>query len=129
MADDPLRHPRLELLSAAKALEAMRRAKSLDEFEVEWRAFLNCIEKVWQKAERCCQHVRGRFEPWQGSYHRLRKKDMLLRYLKQARDADNHSIQDVTKLHPGSRGYRFVNPRGGYIKHMEIRNGEVMVSG
>lgn len=104
----------------------MRRAKSLEDFETEWRAYLNCIEKLWQKVERCCQHIRSTFEPWQGSYHRLRKKDMLLRYLKQARDADNHSIQDVTKIQPGSRGYRFLNPNGGYIKRMEIRDGEVV---
>lgn len=126
MAEDPLRHPRLELAAAAKAITGMRDAKSLDEFETQWRSYLNAIEKLWQKVERCCQHVRNAFEPWQGVYHRLRKKDMLLRYLKQARDADNHSIQDVTKIQPGRRGYRFVNPIGGYIKHMEIRNGEVV---
>ena len=51
---------------------------------------------------------------------------MLLRYLKQARDADNHSIQDVAKIEPGGRGIRFQNPRGGYIKHMEIRGGELV---
>ena len=56
----------------------------------------------------------------------MRKKDMLLRYLKQARDADSHSIQDVTAIKPGSRAYRFLNLGGGYIKHMEIRNGEVV---
>lgn len=122
----PLRHPWLELSSAERAVAGMRNAKSLDEFEVEWRAYLNAIEKLWQKVEGCCQGVRAAFQPWQGTYQRLRKKDMLLRYLKQARDADNHSVQDITKVQPGSRGYKFVNPRGGYIKHMEIRNGEVV---
>ena len=126
MTNNPLKHPRMELFAAAKAIAGMRQAKSMDEFEVEWRAFLNCLEKVWQKVEQSCQHIRVSFEPWQGKYHRLRKKDMLLRYLKQARNADNHSIQELTKLEPGSRGYRFVDRRGGYIKHMEIRNGEVV---
>lgn len=51
---------------------------------------------------------------------------MLLRYLKQARDADKHSIQDFTKIEAGSRGIRFVNPSGGYIKHMEIRGGDIV---
>ena len=114
MNSDPLKHPRRELAAAAKAIAGMRVAKSLDEFELEWRAYLNCIEKVWQKIENSCQHVKLTFQPWQGKFHRLRKKDMLLRYLKQARDADNHSIQDITKLQPGSRGYRFTNPKGGY---------------
>lgn len=126
MIENPLRHPRLELAAAEKAIKGMRNAKSSDDFETDWRSYLNSIEKLWQKVERCCQHVRGKFEPWQGIYKNLRKKDMLLRYLKQARDADNHSIQDVTKIQPGHRGYRFVNPTGGYIKHMQIRNGEVV---
>lgn len=126
MADDPLRHPRLELAAASKAIDGMRNAKSLDEFEAEWRSYLNAIEKLWQKVERCCQHVRGAFEPWQGTYHRLRRKDMLLRYLKQARDADNHSIQDITAVQPATRGFRFVNPHGGYIKSMVIHGGQVV---
>lgn len=125
MSEDVLKHPRAELRAAARAVEAMRNAKSLEEFESKWREFLTCLEKVWNKVERSCQVERNRFEPWQGKYHRLRKKDMLLRYLKQARDADNHSIQDFTKIEPGSRSVRFVNPRGGYIKHMEIRGGEI----
>ncbi|AOW15109.1 hypothetical protein LPB72_21550 [Hydrogenophaga crassostreae] len=126
MAGDPLKQPRQEVAAAAKALADMREAKSLDEFEMEWRTCLNHLEKAWQKTERCCQPVRAQFEPWQGQFRKLRKKDMLLRYLKQARDADNHSVQDVTKLQPGSRGYKFLNSRGGYIKNMEIRNGEVV---
>jgi len=125
MPDEILKHPRAELRAAARALAGMRSAKSLEEFEAEWKEFLTCLEKVWNKVERSCQPMRNRFEPWQGTYHRLRKKDMLLRYLKQARDADNHSIQDFTKIKPGSRGIRFANPRGGYIKHMEIRGGEI----
>ena len=103
----------------------MRNATSLDEFESAWRLYLNAIEKLWQKVECCCQHIYSTFQPWQGAYCNLRKKDMLLRYLKQARHADNHSLQDVTKIQPGQRKFRFANPRGGYIKRMEIRNGEV----
>lgn len=126
MSTDPLKPARMELVTAVEAVKSMKAAKSMDEFESEWRQYLNAIEKLWQKTERCCQHVRSAFQPWQGRYHSLRRKDMLLRYLKQARDADNHSIQDVAVIKPGSRGYRFINPRGGLIKHMEIRNGQVV---
>lgn len=125
MADEILKHPRAELRASARAIDGMRSAKSLEEFEIEWKAFLTCLEKVWNKVECSCQHVRNHFQPWQGTYHRLRNKDMLLRYLKQARDADNHSIQDSTKIEPGSRNFRFVNPSGGYIKYMEIREHEI----
>jgi hypothetical protein len=125
MTEELLKHPRVELRAAARAIDSMRNASSLEEFEAEWREFLTCLEKVWTKVERSCHAVRNKFEPWQGTYHRLRKKDMLLRYLKQARDADNHSIQDFTKIEPGSRSIRFKNLKGGYIKHMEIRGGEI----
>jgi len=104
----------------------MKSAKSFEVFEEEWRDFLNCLEKVWTKAERSCQHVRSTFQPWQGKYTALRRKDMLLRYLKQARDADNHSIQEVAELKPGHKTMNFVNPKGGYIKHMEIRGGNIV---
>lgn len=127
MNDEILKHPRVELRAAARAIDGMKSANSLEEFESKWREFLTCLEKVWTKVERSCQPFRNKFEPWQGTYHRLRKKDMLLRYLKQARDADNHSIQDFTEIVPGSRNIRFVNPQGGYIKHMEIRGGEIAV--
>lgn len=114
-----------ELNAAKRSLENMKSAPSYDIFEEEWRDLLNCLEKVWNKTERGCQHVINKFQPWQGKYSSLRKKDMLLRYLKQARDADNHSIQEVAEIKPGHRTMNFVNPRGGYIKHMEINGSEI----
>ena len=114
-----------ELESARRALDLMKSAKSFELFDEEWRDFLNCLEKLWNKTERGCQHVKNKFQPWQGKYTNLRRKDMLLRYLKHARDADNHSIQEVAEIKPGHRAMNFVNPRGGYIKKMEIRNGAI----
>ena len=122
---DPLKHSRAELTAAERAIDAMRQAPTLEEFEAEWRDFLNHLEKAWIKVERACQPQAAAFQPWQGMYLRLRKKDMLLRYLKQARDADNHSIQDIAEVKPGSQSYRFINPSGGHIKRMEIVDGVV----
>lgn len=82
---------------------SLKAAENFEVFEEEWRHFLNCIEKVWDKVERSCQHVKNSFQPWQGKYANLRRKDMLLRYLKQARDADNHSIQEVAEIKPVHR--------------------------
>jgi len=120
--NDPLRHPKIELLAASNAIFSMISAKSLDEFEIKRKEFLGCIEKVWIKTERSCQEIVKKFQPWQGKYSALRKKDMLLRYLKQARDADNHSIQDITAIKPGSRTIRPLNPHERHIKHMKIEN-------
>jgi len=114
-----------ELESARRALKLMKNTESFDIFDEEWRDFLNCLEKLWNKTERGCQHVKNKFQPWQGKYTALRRKDMLLRYLKQARDADNHSIQEVAEVKPGRRTMNFANPGGGYIKSMSIRNGQI----
>jgi hypothetical protein len=106
-------------------MAAMAAAGSIEDMEIEWRSYLNHIEKVWVKVERCCQHARGTFEPWQGGYRKLRREDPLLRYLKQCRDADNHSIQDLAAVEPGSWG---INPAFGntlHINRLEIRNGRI----
>lgn len=126
MTEDPLKHSKAELRAARRAIEAMSSSDSMDKFESEWREFLTCLEKVWTKVERTCQPHRNTFQPWQGQFQALRKKDMLLRYLKQARDADNHSIQDMTEIKPEVTILDFVNPNGGHIHHMEIRNGKVV---
>lgn len=114
-----------ELESAKRALALMKNAESFEIFDEEWRDFLSCLEKLWNKTERGCQHIKNKFQPWQGKYTKLRRKDMLLRYLRQARDADNHSIQEVAEFKPGHRTMNFVNPSGGYIKHMKIQNGQI----
>lgn len=123
---DALKHPKSNLTAARQSLERMKNAETFESYEIEWREFLGHLEKVWNKVERACQPMQAKFQPWQGRYHSLRKKDMLLRYLKAARDVDSHSIQDLAKMEVGRREMNFVNPRGGYIEHMEIRGGEIV---
>ncbi len=115
-----LKQARAELESAQRAIDAMNSSESMERFEAEWRYFLSCIEKSWVKVERSCESKRNEFQPWQGKFQSLRKKDMLLRYLKQARDADNHSVQDLADIEPGKRLMNFVNPAGGYVKSLKI---------
>jgi hypothetical protein len=124
---DVLKHAKAELNAAERSLQSMMTARDFEHFEEEWRSFLNHIEKVWIKSERACQHIMEKFQPWQGKFSRLRKKDMLLRYLKQARDADNHSIQEVMKVVPGE--YSFTIPGGPGVVHIDslkIKNGRVV---
>ena len=126
MTNDPLKHSKAELRAASRAIEAMNLADSMDRFESEWREFLTCLEKVWTKIERTCQPQRNSFQPWQGQFQALRKKDMLLHYLKQARDADNHSIQDMTAIKPGETTLSFEGSRGGTIRHLKIQDGQIV---
>jgi hypothetical protein len=91
--DEPLREAKFELRSAEISLGRMRSASDFDSFKDAWLQYLATLRKAWIKTERGCQHVRKRFEPWQGKFKRQRKKDQLLRYLEHARNADQHSLQ------------------------------------
>ena len=93
---EPLRQPLQELTSAWTSAEAMRNTCDYETVETNWRNVLNHLEKLWVKTERCCQLQRAKFEPWQKQYKNLRSSDPLLLYLKHSRDADHHSVQNIT---------------------------------
>jgi len=98
---DDLRQPMQELELAWDCAAAVRSASTFEALEKSWRSLLNHLEKVWIKSERACQPFRAKFEPWQKPFRDLRSTDPLLIYLKQSRDADNHSIQDVSYVSNG----------------------------
>ena len=110
--EEPLKHSKVELRAAARAIQDMDNATDLEIFEHHWKVFLSCIEKLWEKMEKACESS-SKFPPWQGKHRRTRKKDPLLRYLKQARNADNHSIQDLNYINSGSFTVIHKDPRTG----------------
>ena len=120
-----LKQSREELERAKKTVDKIKHSDSLDEYESLWKDFLHYLEKSWIKAERECQEFKNNFMPWQGKFKNLRKKDPLLRYLKNARDADVHSIQEITQKGTSRLTANFVNPTGGYIEKMVISNGVI----
>lgn len=84
-----------ELRVAENALRRMSEAAIQDDFAAAWKQFLDSLEKVWNKTEVSCRPIRTQFEPWQCEFKALRRNDELLRYVKHARDADNHGIQAI----------------------------------
>jgi hypothetical protein len=66
--------------------------------ERHWNNFLNELELLWKKAERGCQDVKNKFQPFQGKYIKERRNDKLLSFLKNARDASQHEIQLLCAL-------------------------------
>lgn len=106
-----------ELNAAERALESMKKAKSFEDFEDAWKVYLSSIEKCWKKTERVCQSDRSKFQPWQGKYINLRKKDMLLKYIKHARNVDQHSIQEIVEHIPGK--YSFSIQEDVFIKSLK----------
>ncbi len=123
----PLYHAKRELLASEKAIERMSQAKSFEDLEDEWKIYLNSIEKCWVKVERACQHVRNKFQPWQGTFARQRKKDPLLRYIKHARNSDQHTIQENMEEKNASSS---MSVEGGpgvtHIERLEIKGGKLV---
>ena len=116
----PLGRAKRELRAAMSALEAMRTAATYDEFLTAWQSFLDRLEKVWVKIERECQAFRARFEPWQSAFKRVRDNDELLRYLRQARHADQHSVRLSVEEMAGRIEFKSVVPGGLYF-HLNIK--------
>ena len=81
-----------DLNTAEQCLQRMVDATNLSEFETEWEHFLFRIERIWERTEKTYRRHQG-FQKWFSPYQQLRRKDPLLRYLKQARNAETHSLE------------------------------------
>lgn len=80
-----------EIQRAEKHLGEMADTNLVSDYEAAWQDFLYRLERIW---ERIVQQYQK--EPWfhglHGPYAILRKKDPLVRYLKQARNAETHTF-------------------------------------
>ena len=118
--------PLVELSRASQAIQAMRAANSLAEFEEQWKQFLHRAERVWNKM---LGHF-GRSPKWHGwasKHEHLRKTDPLLSYLINARGAEEHTVSEIVSRSPSGIG---INPAEGnslYIKKIEQRGGNLII--
>lgn len=108
-----------ELNASKRCLERMVSAKNYEEYEEAWCDFLNRLEKIFEKLHRACNPHKEKFNALISKENALRSSDPLLRYLKQARNADTHSIQDVAKRVPGSFHLGFDVSTPGEPVHIE----------
>ncbi|MEW8333955.1 MAG: hypothetical protein AB2723_00760 [Candidatus Thiodiazotropha sp.] len=89
--------PKKDLDIAAKAIDEMKATTNFSEFQESWENFLFRIERAWEFTERSLKSRKG-FQQWHKPYTELRKKDPLLVFLRQARNAEMHSVSaTVTK--------------------------------
>lgn len=93
---------RKELNACKRCFERMISAKNYEEYEEAWCDFLNRLEKIFEKLQRACYPQKEKFNALLSKENALRNSDPLLKYLKQARNADTHSIQDIAQKVPGS---------------------------
>jgi hypothetical protein len=113
-----------ELKKAKEELVKMGESKSLDDFEESWKQLLHRIERAYNKATHQLNRS-PKFQGWnrRGQVEHLRKKDPLLSYLKNARGADEHTINDITSRSTGGVGINPHESANGYIGNLEIRSG------
>lgn len=117
--------PFAELDRARRAALAIRQANTLDELDEGWKALLHHLERVWNKA---LNHYgkSPKWSSWLAPYATTRKKDPLLTYLRHARGADEHSVNEITERKAGSVGIS-AGPSGAvFIRKLTTdANGEI----
>jgi hypothetical protein len=87
----------------AKARESLARvdaSRNFAEFESAWTDFLTATNSIYSVLEQGAKHD-PRSRQWFGGKKNERRKDALLSYLHQARNADEHGIEPVAKRNPG----------------------------
>jgi hypothetical protein len=113
-----------ELHKAKHSITAMEKSSNLDDFEENWKSYLHRIERCFNKA---VSHYKKspKWDSWCGHYKRLRAGDHLLAYLINARGADEHSVEEITKRQGGGVG---VNPASGdvlVLRNVSINGGSL----
>ncbi|MEQ6916558.1 hypothetical protein [Halomonas aquatica] len=116
------RKPKQELDRAKEQIEAMENSESLDDLEHHWALFLHFIERVWNKSQAHFKHLPA-WEGWKGQYENMRRRDSLVSYLRHARNADQHSIEEITGRLPGATTIRNSSGEPITIKKLNVTGG------
>jgi len=92
---------RTEYGRAVESAAAVATAIDFQVLEKNWTAFLVAAGRVFTKLEQGAK-VAPKSKAWWGKQVHQRRTDPLLAYLWHARNADEHTLQQVTELHPGN---------------------------
>lgn len=105
---------------AAKALSELREWRSFEDFDDAWFTFLRGWKGVYTTLE---QGVKGdsKATQWFGTRNAARRKDQLLQYLYQARNDDEHGLEEVVEKIPEHSTFGHMTGSGpAHIKEAEI---------
>lgn len=110
----PLKHAFDEMAAADAAYRKMiGLGQTFEEYESAWREVLRRLERVWNKTQAAVHHLPG-WKQIESETASLRRTDPLLQYVAQARNVDEHSIQNLAKDYewnftatPNREGIRF----------------------
>jgi hypothetical protein len=85
---------------AEAAIHAMENADTFKKLEVGWSEFLTWANRAYVKLEQGSKTDK-RSTHWFAEKKHERRKDPLLKYVKNARDADEHGLKRVTEREQG----------------------------
>lgn len=88
---DLLYIPKNDLKIAESEIERMSKTTNFTDFQEYWQNYLMRIERAWESTVRLLRSKKG-FQQWIKPYSELRKNDSLLKFLRQARNAEAHNV-------------------------------------
>ncbi len=133
MHSSAIERAQVSLEKAAEAFSKLEQASTFAEFEWAWSDFLVHSNRVFTQLEqgsKASDRSRGWFSRKKGE----RRSDPLLKYMWEARNADEHGLEQVTGRSPGGfklsgRGnYKITGKGGGPVtpskglEHMDIQH-------
>ena len=115
-----------ELAKAEAALGQLRVAVNVADRRTHWHHFLHAIERTWSKS---VAHFKKspKWSNWHKPYLDQRKDDPLLKYLTNARGAEEHADAEVVDAIPASVTFD-VSAESGTLE-FEMIDGEIKVFG
>lgn len=115
VATKDLPAPQYAFARLVTAYEALERPQRLQDLRSRWEEYLVAHQRVWNKCEGQFRTAKA-WPPIQSEFAHRRNRDRALIYLQQARHADEHGIQPITKSRPGG----FAVGGRGTIRSMRI---------
>jgi hypothetical protein len=111
------------LRTAEGQLDAAANAPDFETFSDHWYLFLVAAKNVYTQLEQGSK-ASAQSRQWFGAAKQARKDDPLLQYLFQARDDDEHGIENVVEHRPESLTVKFDAPPGERISvgYMRLDN-------
>jgi hypothetical protein len=98
----------------------------MEAFGQHWKNLLHYIERTWTKALHKYDSDQG-WRALKAKYESLRKTDPLLAYVKNARDADEHTVNEIVSHELGGIGINAAEGNSLYIERMEIGRGKISI--
>jgi hypothetical protein len=109
---------RSRLRVSEKALNELAECNDYQTFSDTWYTFLVAWKNIYTALEQGSK-ASAQSRQWFGAKKQARKGDKLLQYLFEARNDDEHGLNDSTALDPGGLAIGVSKP--GYSRSMHIR--------